>query len=82
MRSNHVKIGQNGRLVLPAAVRRQTGLKVGDEVVVRVENGEVRLMAARQAIRQAQEICRDYRPAGKSMSGALIAERRREAARG
>jgi len=81
MSGNHVKIGQNGRLVLPAAIRRLAGLKVGDEVVMHVENGEVRLMAVQQAIRRTQEVCKEYLPKGKSMVGELIAERRREAPR-
>ena len=81
MSRTRVRIGQNGRLVLPAAIRRQAGLKVGDEVTMHVENGEVRLMAVRQAIKRAQEVCKEYLPKGKSMMGELIAERRREASR-
>jgi len=36
MSSARAKIGPGGRLVIPAAQRRELGLEVGDQVVVRV----------------------------------------------
>ena len=78
MESTHTKIGQNGRVVIPAAYRQATGLNVGDEVVLRVENGEIILASRVQQIRRAQELVRQCIPAGKLLSEELIANRRAE----
>lgn len=44
------KIGEGGRIVLPAEYRKALGLKPGDEVVLVLREGEVRLLTPKQAI--------------------------------
>ncbi len=75
------KIGPSGRVVIPAAFRKEMDLKAGDEVLMRLEDGEVTLYTRAQAIRRAQEIVRRHVPEGVSLSDELIAERRAEAKR-
>ncbi len=72
------KIGPSGRVVIPAAFRKEMGLKAGDEVLMRLEDGEVTLYTRAQAIRRAQELVRRYVPKDVSLADELIAERRRE----
>ena len=46
-----VKLAENGRIGLPAAVRKQAGLAKDDQLVVRVEEeGVVTLMTAEAAV--------------------------------
>jgi len=54
------------------------GLQVGDEVILRLEDGILRIFTPRQAIEYAQELLRPYMPEGRSLSEELIEERRRE----
>ncbi|MFQ5939146.1 MAG: AbrB/MazE/SpoVT family DNA-binding domain-containing protein [Alphaproteobacteria bacterium] len=76
------KIGPGGRIVIPALVRRAMGLKVGDRVVLRFEeDGELRIISQRVAIKRAQELVRRYFPGEGRLSDLLIAQRRAEAAR-
>ncbi len=75
------KITGGGRVVIPAEYRRALGLHDGDEVVLRLIDGEVRIISVREAIRRAQEIVRQYVPRGRSLADELIAERRQEARR-
>lgn len=72
------KLAEGGRIVIPAEYRQALGLQVGDEVVLRLEDGEVRVFTPRQAIKRAQELVRRYIPQGRSLSEELIAERRVE----
>ena len=74
-------IGEGGRLVIPAAYRKTLGLKPGDEVLLTLEDGEIRVVSTRQAIARAQTLLRRYVPKGRSLSEELIQERREEAAR-
>jgi len=74
-------IREGGRLVIPAAYRKALGLKPGDEVLLVLEDGEIRVVSTRQAIARAQTLLRRYVPEGRSLSEELIQERREEAAR-
>jgi antitoxin PrlF len=73
-------IREGGRLVIPSAYRKALGLKPGDEVLLILEEGEIRMISARQAIIRAQSLVRRYIPQDRSLSGELIRERREEIA--
>ena len=75
------RIGAGGRLVIPAEMRRALGLTEGEPVVLRVEDGELRIWSVEEGIRRAQAIARKYVQPGVSMVDDLIAERRAENAR-
>ena len=75
-------IGEGGRIVIPAEYRRVLGLKPGDEVVLVLGEGEVRLITPQGAVRQAQALVRRYVSRGRRLSEELIQERREEAAGG
>jgi hypothetical protein len=62
-------------------LRDAAGLAVGDDVIVRFEDGEVRLIKYADAIRRAQALVRQFVEPGRSLSDELIADRRAEAER-
>ncbi len=74
------KIREGGRLVIPAEYRKALGLKPGDEVILSLEGGEIRVVSTRQAAIRAQALIRRYTPKGRSLSEELIQERQEEAA--
>jgi AbrB family looped-hinge helix DNA binding protein len=74
-------MGSGGRLVIPAEIRRELGLKEGEPVVMRVEDGELRILSFREVLRRVQESMRPYIVPGQSVVDELIAERRAENAR-
>ena len=75
------QISKNGRIVLPAKLRRALEIRAGDEIVMRLENGAIRIIPLRQAVNLAQKAVRQYVPEGVSLVDALIKERREEAGR-
>lgn len=75
------KIAEGGRLVIPAEHRRQLGLEIGDEVIVRVEGGELRILTRAEAVKRAQEKVRRHIKGSRSLVDELTAERRAEAGR-
>ncbi len=79
MLEKRARIGEGGRLVIPAAHRKALGLNPGDEVILILENEELRLMTQETAIRQAQDLVRQYVPRERSLVEELIRERRGEA---
>jgi AbrB family looped-hinge helix DNA binding protein len=72
------KVAEGGRIVIPVEYREALGLHIGDEVILRLEDGEVRIFTPSQAIKYAQDLLRPYLPEGRSLSEELIAERRLE----
>lgn len=76
-----VKIGTNGRLVIPAEYRKALGIAEGDELLLRLVDGELRLSSRVAAIQRAQAIVRRHVPEGVSLARELIEERRAEAER-
>lgn len=74
------QLGKRGRLVLPAPLRRALGLEEGDQFVLELEDGTVRLVPARTIAGRFQGAFRG-RYGGRSLADELLAERREEAAR-
>lgn len=68
-------LSESGRVVIPSKYRKALGLKPGDELFLILEDGEIRVISARQAIRRAQALVRRYVPEGRSLSEELIQER-------
>jgi AbrB family looped-hinge helix DNA binding protein len=81
MNVTRTRLSENGRVVIPAAIREQLGLQPGDDLAILVVDGEIRISSLRQAIRRAQALVRRYVPAEVSLVDELLAERRAEAAR-
>lgn len=50
MQQQHAKIGEGGRLIIPAAYRKALNLHPGDELIIRLEDGELRIFRQSQAV--------------------------------
>lgn len=46
----YVKVGEGGRLIIPALYRKALNLQVGDELILQLEDGELRLFRQRHAL--------------------------------
>ena len=71
-----VRVSQNGRIVVPASFRRALGIKVGDEVLLRMRDDELRITTQQRRIQRAQQRARRYLKPGTSLVDELLAERR------
>ena len=75
-----MRVGQNGRMVIPAAFRKAMGIEVGDEILLRMEDDELRITTQQRRIRRAQRRAQRYLKPRASLVEELLSERR-EAAR-
>ena len=73
------RIGSGGRVVIPVEYRRLLGLEPGDEVIIRLENDELRILSRAAAVRRAQAIVRLHAGEGRSLVDEMSAERRLKA---
>jgi AbrB family looped-hinge helix DNA binding protein len=73
------KMHRNGRIVIPAEYRRKLHLKHGDEILICFEDNELRILAYKQAIANAQSLVEKYNPKNKtSLTDLLFAMRKEE----
>jgi AbrB family looped-hinge helix DNA binding protein len=75
-----MRVNENGRVVIPASFRKRLGIRVGDEVVLQIQDDELRITTLKRHIERAQRLVRKHVKPGTSLVEELIAERR-EAAR-
>lgn len=81
MASARVKLGTNGRLVIPAPLRRALGVEAGDTLILESEGGALNVRSLDDTVRHAQSLVAKYLRAGESLADELIEDRRQEAAR-
>lgn len=50
MQSHHVTFGKGGRIVVPVEYRRALNLKPGDDLIIKLEDDELRLFRRSEAL--------------------------------
>ncbi len=75
-----LRLAENGRVVIPAQVRKDLGVESGGEIILERQENGYRLTTRRQRIEEARRNIRRYIKPGVSLVDELLAERR-EAAR-
>ena len=76
-----IKVAANGRMVLPADVRRRMGLENGGKLSLNEGEFAVELMTVRQRVAKAQALYKKYsRGKPQSTVDDLIAQKRLDAA--
>ena len=76
-----LRVGAQGRLVIPAELRRELGLEPGATLMAHVEADRLVLERPQQILERLRAELRGAAPVGVSVVDELIAERREEARR-
>ena len=76
-----VSVAENGRVVLPLALRRRLNIVRGGSVVIREEDGRLLLESVDDAIGRAQALVRQFTPNAAGVVDEFLKERRAEAER-
>jgi AbrB family looped-hinge helix DNA binding protein len=72
------KVNENGRIVIPAEMRKAMGIQPGDDLVMTLEDGVLRIETQRERIRRVQQSLGRLIPAERALSTELTDERREE----
>ena len=81
MNQARMRLNENGRVVIPAVFRAALGLEAGDELVMQLDDKELRISTMKHRIERAQNRVRGFVKPGTLLSEELIAERREAAKR-
>lgn len=76
-----VVLGESGRIVLPAAIRKELGLKAGDRLTVTSDQGSIRILSRRMALASIRAGIIKQRGTLDGILDEFLAEKREEAAR-
>lgn len=76
-----LRVNENGRVVIPATFRKALGINPGDEVLLRLEDDELRITTQKKRLERARRLIRKYVKPGESLVDELIADRREAAAK-
>lgn len=75
----HAKVIAGGKIVIPADLRRELGIKDGDSVVIdRDAAGAMVLRTHEQIVREVQDVFRPFRDPASGIVDELLAGRREE----
>jgi AbrB family looped-hinge helix DNA binding protein len=75
------KMGPDGRVLIPAALRAAAEMKAGDRLTIKVVDGRVVIETQVSAIARVDGIFKHLKKPGVSVVDEFIAEKRAEAAR-
>jgi len=78
MHETRTIIAAGGRLVIPAVIRKELDLNEGEEVILRIESGELHVLSYKKAVKQAQANVRNYNKKNISLKDALLKARKEE----
>jgi AbrB family looped-hinge helix DNA binding protein len=76
-----VVLGESGRIVLPAAIRKQFGMKQGDLLTISVDDGSIRIRSMEMAIKEVRASIMAERGSLKGILDEFLEERHEEARR-
>ncbi len=76
-----IPVAENGRMNLPADIRRRLGLKGAGRITIEEFEDHLEIRSFEQRMKRVQELMKPYLQPGRSVVDELIAERRAENAR-
>lgn len=71
-------IGENGRIIIPARIRKEANLIVGQGIVISVENGELKISSYNARLKNIQETVKTYTKNTGSLVDKLLKLRKED----
>lgn len=81
MTQEWVKIQEDGRILIPAEIRKEIKVKPGEKLLLSTDDGELKILSKMSALEQARSFFAHYIKDGSGLIDELIDERRKEAAK-
>ena len=73
------KVTQGGRIVIPAEMRKQLGIEIGEDVNLSLEEDSMRISTSKLALKRIRQTAQTVVNNNISVVDELIADRRKEA---
>lgn len=76
-----VVLGESGRIVLPAAMRKELGLKTGDRLTIAINGNRIEILSMDMALNEVRASIIEKRGSLEGLLDEFLEERRQEARR-
>jgi AbrB family looped-hinge helix DNA binding protein len=76
-----VVLGESGRIVIPAAIRNEFGLKTGDRLTFAVHGNRIEILSMEMALNEIRASIIEKRGSMEGLLDEFLEERREEARR-
>jgi AbrB family looped-hinge helix DNA binding protein len=76
-----VTLGESGRIVLPASIRKEFGLEPGERLTVISDRGEIKILSRKMALKNIRASIIAKRGSLSGILDEFIADRREQARR-
>jgi len=76
-----VTLGESGRIVLPASIRNEFGLKTGDRLTVAINGNRIEILSMDMALKEIRESILEERGSLDGLLDEFLEERREETRR-
>ncbi len=71
-------IGENGRIIIPSKMRKEANLTVGQEIIINLQNGELKISSYNTKLKSIQEAVKRYTKDKGSLVEKLVELRKEE----
>jgi AbrB family looped-hinge helix DNA binding protein len=78
MEELRTNVDNTGRLLIPAIIRKQMGIKPGDAFLIKLIDDEIKIVSLSKAIAEAQNLVKQFVPEGISLVDELKKTRNEE----
>ncbi len=78
MLSYKTSIGENGRVIIPAKMRKEADLAVGQGIIINLRNGELTISSYNAKLKSIQEIVKGYTKDKGSLVDKLLELRKED----
>ena len=71
-----VTMGESGRIVIPASLRKELDVKSGDKLVVNVKDGELRIYNQKKSIERIRKKAQKLKKSGENIVDDFLKKRK------
>lgn len=71
-----VTMGESGRIVIPASLRKELDVKSGDKLVVNVKDGELRIYNQKKSIERIRQKAQKLKKTGENIVDDFLKKRK------
>lgn len=78
MNNQHITVGDSGRFVIPASIRKDLNIKSGDKLMIKIKDGEMRIFDPKKSIEKIREKAMKMKKPGVNMVDEFLKFRKEE----
>ncbi|MBT4879390.1 MAG: AbrB/MazE/SpoVT family DNA-binding domain-containing protein [Alphaproteobacteria bacterium] len=76
MKTYRAKIGEGGRIVIPAFFRKELQIEIGEEIVLKLQEGEIKMVPLKESLLRARNLVKKFNPTNESLVQKLLDDRK------